>query len=151
MKIIIYDAYVSYEERSVLWIQKCLLPKIEEEWGLKVCLHDRDLLPGDITADAKAESIQQSRHVVFIITEHFTEGKWGRFEIDRAKYEKYTTNLRKIIVILQNIRIEDIPDEIVNISNDVCFIEMALDENEIINSTDNQRDWLKLKALLYLN
>ncbi|XP_071175393.1 toll-like receptor 2 [Mytilus edulis] len=147
----IYDAYVSYEERSVLWIQKCLLPKIEEEWGLKVCLHDRDLLPGDITADAKAESIQQSRHVVFIITEHFTEGKWGRFEIDRAKYEKYTTNLRKIIVILQNIRIEDIPDEIVNISNDVCFIEMALDENEIINSTDNQRDWLKLKALLYLN
>nr|AGG10807.1 toll-like receptor j [Mytilus galloprovincialis] len=147
----LYDAYVSYEERSVLWIQKCLLPKIEEEWGLKVCLHDRDLLPGDITADAKAESIQQSRHVVFIITEHFTEGKWGRFEIDRAKYEKYTTNLRKIIVILQNIRIEDIPDEIVNISNDVCFIEMALDENEIINSTDNQRDWLKLKALLYLN
>ncbi|XP_076110567.1 toll-like receptor 2 [Mytilus galloprovincialis] len=147
----IYDAYVSYEERSVLWIQKCLLPKIEEEWGLKVFLHDRDLLPGHITADAKAESIQQSRHVVFIITEHFTEGKWGRFEIDRAKYEKYTTNHRKIIVILQNIRIEDVPDEIVNISNDVCFIEMALNENEIINSTDNQRDWLKLKALLYLN
>ncbi|XP_063416634.1 toll-like receptor 2 [Mytilus trossulus] len=147
----IYDAYVSYEERSVLWIQKFLLPKIEEEWGLKVCLHDRDLLPGDITADSKAESIQQSRHIVFIITEHFTEGKWGRFEIDRAKYEKYTTNLRKIIVILQNIQIEDIPDEIVNISNDVCFIEMALEENEISNSTDDQRDWLKLKALLYLN
>ncbi|CAC5423796.1 TLR2 [Mytilus coruscus] len=147
----IYDAYVSYEDRSVAWIQKFLLPKIEDEWGLKVCLHDRDLLPGDLTADAKAESIQQSRHVLFIITEHFTEGKWGRFEIDRAKYEKYTTNLRKIIVILQNIRIKDIPDEIVNISNDVCFIEMALDENEIDDSTDNQSHWLKLKALLYLN
>ncbi|XP_052063369.1 toll-like receptor 2 [Mytilus californianus] len=77
-----YDAYFSYEERSVTWIKKFLLPKIEGEWGLKVCLHDRDLLPGDITADAKAESIQQSRHFVFIITEYFTKGKWGRFEID---------------------------------------------------------------------
>ncbi|CAC5423792.1 TLR2 [Mytilus coruscus] len=146
-----YDAYISYEDRSVAWIQKFLLPKIEDEWGLKVCLHDRDLLPGDLTADAKAESIQQSRHNVFVITEHFTEGKWGRFEIARAKYEKYTTNLRKIIVILQNIRIKDIPDEIVNISNDVFFIEMALDENETGDNTDNQSHWLKLKSLLYLS
>ncbi|XP_071174734.1 toll-like receptor 2 [Mytilus edulis] len=146
-----YDAYVSYEDRSVTWIQKFFLPKIEEKWGLKVCLHDRDLLPGDPTADAKAESIQQSRHVVFIITEHFTEGKWGRFEIERAKYEKYTTNFRKIIVILQNIQIKDIPDEIINISNDVYFIELPLDENEAGDYTDYQSQWLRLKALLYLN
>ncbi|CAG2200480.1 unnamed protein product [Mytilus edulis] len=146
-----YDAYVSYEDRSVTWIQKFFLPKIEEKWGLKVCLHDRDLLPGDPTADAKAESIQQSRHVVFIITEHFTEGKWGRFEIERAKYEKYTTNFRKIIVILQNIQIKDIPDEIINISNDVYFIELPLDENEAGDNTDYQSQWLRLKALLYLN
>ncbi|CAC5385657.1 TLR2 [Mytilus coruscus] len=146
-----YDAYVSYEDRSVAWIQKFLLPKIEEEWGLKVCLHDRDLLPGDLTADAKAESIQQSRHVVFIITEHFTEGKWGRFEIERAKYEKYTTNFRKIIVILQNIQIKDIPDELINISNDVYFIEMSLDENEAGDNIAYQSKWLRLKALLYLN
>ncbi|XP_076111086.1 toll-like receptor 4 [Mytilus galloprovincialis] len=146
-----YDAYVSYEDRSVAWIQKFLLPKIEDEWGLKVYLHDRDLLPGDFTANAKAESIQQSRHFVFIITEHFTEGKWGRFEIERAVYEKCTTNLRKIIVILQNIQVKDIPEEIVNISNDVCFIELPLDENEIYDKRDSQSTWLKLKALFYLN
>nr|AGI05197.1 toll-like receptor U precursor [Mytilus galloprovincialis] len=146
-----YDAYVSYEDRSVAWIKKFLLPKIEGEWGLKVCLHDRDILPGNLTADAKAESIQKSRHFVFIITEQFTEGKWGRFEIERAVYEKYTTNLRKIIVILQNIQVQDIPEEIVKISNDVCFIEMPLHENEIYDKRDSQSKWLKLKDLCYLN
>ncbi|XP_071174732.1 toll-like receptor 2 [Mytilus edulis] len=146
-----YDAYVSYEDRSVAWIKNFLLPKFEGEWGLKVCLHDRDILPGDLTADAKAESIQKSRHFVFVITEQFTEGKWGRFEIERAVYEKYTTNLRKIIVILQNIQVKDIPEEIVNISNDVCFIELPLDENEIYDKRYSQSTWLKLKALFYLN
>ncbi|XP_071174736.1 toll-like receptor 2 [Mytilus edulis] len=146
-----YDAYVSYEDRSVTWIQEFLLPKIEDEWGLKVFLHDRDILPGDLTADAKAESIKKSRHFVFIITEHFTEGKWGKFEIERAVYEKCTTNLRKIIVILQNIQVKDIPEEIVKISNDVCFIELPLDKNEIYDKTDHQSTWLKLQALFYLN
>lgn len=33
------------KKRSVTWITKILLPKIQGKWGLKVFLHDRDLLP----------------------------------------------------------------------------------------------------------
>ncbi|XP_063406269.1 toll-like receptor 10 [Mytilus trossulus] len=32
-----YDVYVSYEERSITWIKNNLLPKTEQEWGLKIC------------------------------------------------------------------------------------------------------------------
>ncbi|CAC5376370.1 unnamed protein product [Mytilus coruscus] len=143
-----YDVYISYEERSISWIKKHLLPKVETEWGLKTFVHDRDLIPGELTSDSKALSIHQSRHVTFIITERFGEYEWGKFEIERAKYEKYTQNLMKIIVILQNVHVNDIPEQLVDISNDVIFINWHEHETEIC---ENQTRWFKLKTLLFLN
>ncbi|XP_071122775.1 toll-like receptor 4 [Mytilus edulis] len=143
-----YDVYISYEERSISWIKNHLLPKAEKEWGLKTFVHDRDLIPGELTSDSKALSIHQSRHVIFIITERFCEYEWGSFEIERAKYEKYTQNLMKIIVILQNVNVNDVPEQLVNISNDVIFIKWDEHETEI---SENQTRWFKLKTLLFLN
>ncbi|CAC5406212.1 TLR2 [Mytilus coruscus] len=143
-----YDVYVSYEERSITWIKNNLLPKTEQEWGLKICLHDRDHLPGEHTSESKALSIHHSRHVIFIITENFNECEWGKFEIERAKYEKYTKNLMKIIVILQNVNVIDIPEQLVDISNDVYFIEWHVDETGIC---EHQTEWFRLKTLLFLN
>ncbi|VDI10437.1 Hypothetical predicted protein [Mytilus galloprovincialis] len=143
-----YDVYISYEERSISWIKNHLLPKAEKEWGLKTFVHDRDLIPGELTSDSKALSIHQSRHVIFIITERFCEYEWGSFEIERAKYEKYTQNLMKIIVILQNVHVNDVPEQLVDISNDVIFIKWDEHETEI---SENQTRWFKLKTLLFLN
>ncbi|XP_052065494.1 toll-like receptor 4 [Mytilus californianus] len=143
-----YDVYISYEERSISWIKNQLLPKAEKEWGLKTFVHDRDLIPGELTSDSKALSIHKSRHIIFIITERFGEYEWGKFEIERAKYEKYTQNLMKIIVILQHVHVNDIPEQLVDISNDVIFINWYEHETEI---SENQTAWFKLKTLLFLN
>ncbi|VDI10439.1 Hypothetical predicted protein [Mytilus galloprovincialis] len=97
--------------------KKSLLKKVEHEWGLKTFVHDRDLIPGEFTSDSKALSMHQSRHVIFIITERFGEYEWGNFEIETAKYEKYTQNLITIIVILQNVPVNDIPEQLVDTSN----------------------------------
>ncbi|CAG2203483.1 unnamed protein product [Mytilus edulis] len=37
-----YDVYMSYEGEVVIWIKDVLVPKLETEWGLTLCIKDRD-------------------------------------------------------------------------------------------------------------
>lgn len=85
-----YDVYVSYSDDNVTFLTKHLQPKIEREWGLKMCFGDRDFSVGDSTADVRANAIHKSRHVVFLVTPSFVQSEWGRFEIERVKYEKFS-------------------------------------------------------------
>jgi hypothetical protein len=56
------------------------------------------ILAGDVYVDAICSSIEQSRNVLFIITDSFCDRNWGHYEIERAKYEKFTRKSAKGIV-----------------------------------------------------
>lgn len=137
-----YDLYVSYETDSMYWIKTVLLPKVEDEWGLKVCLKDRDFLVGVSRFDIEAESIQQSRHVMFIITPSFKNSKDYLFEIERVKYEKMMKNMANILVIVKDISISDIPIELSYIWNNVSLVQWTenLEKLDII--------WQRMKICL---
>ncbi|CAG2196860.1 unnamed protein product [Mytilus edulis] len=83
-----YDVYVSYEGEVVVWIKDVLIPKLEDEWGLAMCIKDRDFLSGTSLADIEAASIEKSRCIIFVITPEFKSSHDCLFELDRAKYEK---------------------------------------------------------------
>ncbi|XP_063398920.1 uncharacterized protein LOC134683538 [Mytilus trossulus] len=63
-----YDVYISYEGDIVIWIKNVLIQKLETEWGLTMCIKDRDFLSGPSQADNEAESIKNSRSIIFLIT-----------------------------------------------------------------------------------
>ncbi|CAC5423929.1 unnamed protein product [Mytilus coruscus] len=88
-----YDMYMSYEGEVVIWIKDVLVPKLETEWGLTLCIKDRDFLIGPSLADTEAESIKNSRSIIFLITPEFKSSRDCLFELDRAKYEKIAKNL----------------------------------------------------------
>ncbi|CAC5366341.1 TLR3 [Mytilus coruscus] len=106
-----YDVYMSYAGDIVIWIKYVLIPRLEAEWGLTMCIRDRDFLGGESLLDTEAECIEKSRYIIFLITPEFKSSKDCLFELDRAKYERVTRNLDKIIVITKDIRITDIPLE----------------------------------------
>jgi hypothetical protein len=54
-----------------LAVKNILIPKIENSWKMKMCLEDRDILAGDVYVDAIGSSIEQSRNILFIITDSF--------------------------------------------------------------------------------
>ncbi|CAC5425728.1 unnamed protein product [Mytilus coruscus] len=39
-----YDVYISYGGDIVIWIKNVLIPKLEAEWGLNMCIKERDFL-----------------------------------------------------------------------------------------------------------
>ncbi|XP_071122592.1 toll-like receptor 3 [Mytilus edulis] len=137
-----YDVYISYEGDIVIWIKNVLIPKLETEWGLTMCIKDRDFLSGPSQADNEAESIQNSRSIIFLITPEFISSPDCKFELDRAKYERITKNLERIIIITKDVAITDIPVEFSYIWN-YAFIIQWPNNLEDLNDT-----WRKLRMFL---
>ncbi|CAC5358687.1 unnamed protein product [Mytilus coruscus] len=138
-----YDVYVSYSDDGASFIKNILQPKIEQEWGLTMCCEDRDFFIGDSIVDARTVSIQESRHIIFIVTPSFKEREWSSFEIERAKYEKFSRDLQKIIVIAKGIGTKDMPSEFATVWKDVSLIEWPIDVDGINMS------WQKLRLSFF--
>ncbi|CAG2201301.1 CD282 [Mytilus edulis] len=137
-----YDIYISYGDQSLHWTINTLIHKLENSWKMITCLDDRDILGGDICSDAIAESISNSRNVIFVIDDSFQDRIWGKFEIQRAKYEKYAGNLQHIIIIKKhNITVQDFPSELRQIWDDVIFIEWW--------DNDDSVGWDRLRIALF--
>ncbi|CAC5395023.1 unnamed protein product [Mytilus coruscus] len=133
----IQETKVNLDNRSF----KCTLLN-ENEWKLKICLKDRDFLPGESYFDTEAESIESSRHVIFLLTPEFKTSHDCLFEIERVKHEIRMKNIENIIVISKDMTIKDIPAELANIWNYVIFIQWP------DNCDDLDVTWQKLKKLI---
>ncbi|CAC5364443.1 unnamed protein product [Mytilus coruscus] len=136
-----YDVYMSYEGEIVIWIKHVLVPRLEAEWGLTMCIRDRDFLGGESLLDIEAECIQKSRYIIFLITPEFKSSNDCMFELDRAKYERVTRNLDKIIVITKDIKITDIPYEFSYIWNYAYLVQWPNDQGDLDDT------WRRLRML----
>ncbi|XP_071144534.1 uncharacterized protein [Mytilus edulis] len=134
-------SHLTLEHDSLGWVKNTLIPKLENSWEMSVCIEDRDILAGNIRGDAIAQSIMESRNIIFIISGAFSDKIWGDFEIHTAKYEKYTRNLHKIIVITRNVSVEKFPLELGLIINDVVLIDWSDEESDNV--------WDKLRMTLF--
>ncbi|XP_052070696.1 toll-like receptor 4 isoform X2 [Mytilus californianus] len=72
-----YDIYLSCADDCLGWVKNTLIQKLENSWKMSVCIEDRDILAGNIRADAILQSIQESRNIIFIISEAFSDKIWG--------------------------------------------------------------------------
>ncbi|CAC5386494.1 unnamed protein product [Mytilus coruscus] len=138
-----YDMYISYEGNVVYWIKETLVSKLEGEWGLNMCIRERDFLAGISHADNEAEAIKESRCIIFVITPGYTLSPDRTFEIDRAEYERNRSNLETVIVLTKDIKITDVPRNFSYIWNYVYLIEWADDEQ-----FNSDAIWEELKLLL---
>ncbi|XP_071167952.1 toll-like receptor 6 [Mytilus edulis] len=134
-----FDVFVSYGGDSIPWIKNYFIPKLEDEWKLKICIKDRDFYGGHSFYDAEAESIENSRHVIFLLTPIFKVSRECLFEIDRVKHEISMQNIENIIVISKDITLKDIPEGLTHIWNYVLFIQWPEDCN------DHDLTWQKLR------
>ncbi|XP_052098791.1 toll-like receptor 4 [Mytilus californianus] len=137
-----YDVYVSYSDDCVCFVTE-LQDKIENEWGFKICIEVRGFIVGESIATERATSINRCRHIIFIVSPSIVENEWSRFEIERAKYEKFSKNLQKIVVITRDIALDNIPVKFSFIWKDVLLIQWPVEEYEV------QMAWQKLRLWFF--
>ena len=102
-----YDAYVCYHSSSRRWVIDLLVPELEDNEGLKLCLHDRDWFPGRTILDNVVESIESSRKILLLVNNGFASSDWCRRETTLA-YQRLVEEQNNVLIV---VLLEDIEQE----------------------------------------
>ncbi|WAR09756.1 TLR4-like protein [Mya arenaria] len=124
-----YDAFISYADEDGEFIREDIMPKLEEN-GMKLCVHQRDFLPGIPIADNIVDAIQNSRKTLVVISRPFIKGKWCMYEFNMARME--TMNKRPeagclVVVLLEVVPARDMPLELLEWIKVHSYIEYTND------------------------
>ncbi|XP_070183327.1 toll-like receptor 6 [Littorina saxatilis] len=96
-----YDVFVAYAAEDLAWVQRELLPVLEGEWGLRLCVHQRDFEAGKHIVDNISDCVSDSERVVLVFSPHFAHSEWCQFEL---KYCQVNVMERDDVMVLVELR-----------------------------------------------
>ena len=96
-----FDVFVAYAQQDLAWIQQELLPTLEGRWGLKLCVHQRDFVPGEHIVDNIADSVRDSERMLMVFSPDFARSQWCQFEL---KYCQGVAMERDDVLVLAALR-----------------------------------------------
>ena len=79
-----YDLFVAHSSCNQGWVDDVLQPKLEDENGIKLCLHQRDFELGGHITDLIIDSMENSRKILLLLSPHFIKSHWCKFEMSMA-------------------------------------------------------------------
>nr|XP_022300600.1 toll-like receptor 6 [Crassostrea virginica] len=102
-----FDAFLTYSEED--YNLACYnIYQVLSNRGLKISLPDKDFLPGLSKVEQMLQCIDDSRKVVFVVTEKFLENGWSSYTVQIVvTHAFHNKRERSIIVIIK----DDIPIE----------------------------------------
>lgn len=96
-----YDAFISYSSMDEHWIYDTLVHNLESNIpGIRLCLHQRDFVPGATIAENIIKSIDESTHTLVVLTENFTKSEWCQMEFQKAFHQTLKHRKHLIVIIL---------------------------------------------------
>ncbi|NXT29250.1 TLR22 protein, partial [Syrrhaptes paradoxus] len=146
-KDICYDAFVSYSENDSDWVENIMVRELEQACPpFRLCLHKRDFVPGKWIVDNIIDSIEKSHKTLFVLSEHFVQSEWCKYELDFSHFRLFDENNdAAILVLLEPIQSKAIPKrfcKLRKIMNTKTYLEWPLEEEQ------QQMFWFNLKIAL---
>ncbi|NXB66964.1 TLR21 protein, partial [Struthidea cinerea] len=146
-KDVCYDAFVSYSENDSDWVENTMVRELEQACPpFQLCLHKRDFVPGKWIVDNIIDSIEKSRKTLFVLSEHFVQSEWCKYELDFSHFRLFDENNdAAILVLLEPIQSKAIPKrfcKLRKIMNTKTYLEWPAGEEQ------QQVFWENLKGAL---
>ncbi|NXA14513.1 TLR21 protein, partial [Sapayoa aenigma] len=146
-KDICYDAFVSYSENDSNWVENIMVQELEQACPpFRLCLHKRDFVPGKWIVDNIIDSIEKSHKTLFVLSEHFVQSEWCKYELDFSHFRLFDENNDAVIlVLLEPIQSKAIPKrfcKLRKIMNTKTYLEWPIGEDQ------QQIFWENLKGAL---
>ena len=110
----LYDAFVSYSGHDVQWVLNTLKPQLETaERSYRLCMNDRDFLPGEEITTNIINGVKYSRKMILILTRNFLQSEWCRFEFITAHrcVLKGKTNYL-IVILFDHINVNELDEDL---------------------------------------
>lgn len=105
-----YDAFLSYSAHDEdADFAAMLSDELEIKHSYKLCIHERDFLPGMGIADNIVECIGASKRIILILSQHFLSSPWCQYEVQIALTELHQKRKSKLLI---PILLEDLDENI---------------------------------------
>ncbi|CAG2244250.1 unnamed protein product [Mytilus edulis] len=127
----VYDAFISYCEHDNLFVINDCIKNLEMERNFKLCLHQRDFLPGEEITTNITNAIHESRKTICIVSKNFFDSYYCMFEFNMARMESiYSRDKRNIIflIFLEQILPQNMPLMLLELVQKDSYIEYPNDE-----------------------
>ncbi|XP_050982048.1 toll-like receptor 4b, duplicate b [Labeo rohita] len=143
-----YDAFVIFSSYDEVWVMNELMENLENGVPpIQLCLHMRDFQAGkSIASNIIDEGIMGSRKIIVVVSQHFIDSAWCRFEFELAQSRFMMERNANIIIII----LEDVEERK---TKKVLGLHKHLKKNTYLkwsrDPLSNMRFWIRLrKAIL---
>ena len=109
-----YDAFVAYHKNDLAWVRNELYQNLDKMDGqgvtddqprFRLCIHDRDSIPGDAIEENILRAIESSRKTIVVLSRNFLQSVWCEFELQIARKECIEKGRNLIIAVM----LEELP------------------------------------------
>ncbi|XP_050393871.1 toll-like receptor 4 [Patella vulgata] len=126
-----YDAFISYSDDASLFVDQTMKSKVEQEAGLKLCLHNRDFLPSLTIAEGIVTAVKSSRKTVLVMSPDFIKSYWCLYEMNMADMESQHTGRDVLLILLyKHIEYDKIPSTVMYQIKSHTYIEYPDENND---------------------
>jgi protein toll len=107
-----FDAFVSYCNTDERFVFDNIVRVLEnEKYGFRLCVHSRDWVVGEWIPAQIAQSVEQSRRTLIVLSRSFLKSVWGRLEFRTAHISAVKDGRARVVIVLLENR-EDLEDEL---------------------------------------
>ncbi|KAK5617460.1 hypothetical protein CRENBAI_005689 [Crenichthys baileyi] len=97
-----YHAFISYSHSDADWVRDHLLPCLENNKNpYRLCIHERDFMPGRWIIDNIIENIESSHKVIFVLSRHFVNSEWCNYELYFAQQRAMGKTFSDVILVVK--------------------------------------------------
>ncbi|CAC5381638.1 unnamed protein product [Mytilus coruscus] len=120
----VFDSFIAYSYKDLNWVKNHLIPKLETQHHLQLCIRDRDFRLGTVFSDHITENIEASRTFLLVLSDNFARDKWCKFQLDIANHIGISRGDLSIIpIILNDISFSSLNESIYNVINNTdCMV-----------------------------
>ena len=108
-----FDAFISHADEDEGFVVNEMLKRVETVDELRLNIHCRDFIPGREIISNIMSAIQRSKKTVVVLSKHFLESYWCKYELQMANLESIKTGRDVLIIIMyEDISTRQIPKEV---------------------------------------
>ncbi|XP_015230278.1 PREDICTED: toll-like receptor 2 type-2 isoform X1 [Cyprinodon variegatus] len=142
-----YHAFISYSHSDADWVRDQLLPVLENNKNpYRLCIHERDFMPGRWIIDNIIENIESSRKVIFVLSRHFVNSEWCNYELYFAQQRAMGKTFSDVILVVKE------PIDPNSLPNKYCKLKKMLSTKTYLEWPQqvNQQPffWAQLRSVL---
>ena len=110
-----------------------MIRKLEDEYGLSLCIHERDFTPGRYIAENIIQAVKPSRRTIILLSKNFLKSKWYRHTFNMTRMEGMNSRSGENILFVITYKEADMTEvspEMVGCLETESFLKYQNDESE---------------------